>query len=259
MLKGEAYEGGDWNVANAHYVPSATKITIGGKEYTTGDMFETALRSYLLIRGYNGLDAVNYGKGKIAALEGGAVAMSATEVPETHGYYFGENPFNETPGNGGHLVLGTADVNEHCKVKTDILDNWAMRSLNFQKGQPITNLCGYSGGQLDGYYGGEHFLTVSKEEFARLQRIARIECVRQELLFGQLSRAFYESYLLCRADSTDSAAHRLMAQALYAAAKYRNRGITDVTGNYKTVEGEVQQAYHMLRRMDSRHPSGACL
>ena len=153
MLKGEAYEGGDWNVANAHYVPSATKITIGGKEYTTGDMFETALRSYLLIRGYNGLDAVNYGKGKIAALEGGAVAMSATEVPETHGYYFGENPFNETPGNGGHLVLGTADVNEHCKVKTDILDNWAMRSLNFQKGQPITNLCGYSGGQLDGYYG----------------------------------------------------------------------------------------------------------
>lgn len=109
--------------------------------------------------------------------------------------------------------------------------------------------------QLDGYYGGEHFLTVSKEEFARLQRIARIECVRQELLFGQLSRAFYESYLLCRADSTDSAAHRLMAQALYAAAKYRNRGITDVTGNYKTVEGEVQQAYHMLRRMDSRQLS----
>ena len=140
-------------VANAHYVPENTTITVGGKTYNTADMFETALRSYLLIRGYNGLETEKYGKNSIPALEGGAVAMSTTQVPETHGYYWGSAPFNETKGNGGHLVMGTADENEHCKVKTDILDNWAMRSLNFQHGQAITNLCGYSGGQLDGYYG----------------------------------------------------------------------------------------------------------
>ncbi|MBQ9462647.1 MAG: BACON domain-containing protein [Bacteroidales bacterium] len=140
-------------VANAHYVPSTTTITVGGKTYTTADMFETALRSYLLVRGYNGLDTENYGKGKIAALDGGALSMSATEVPETHGYAWGSYPYNETSGNGGHLVMGTKDDNEHCKVKVDILDNWAMRSLNYSKGNPITNLCGYSGGQLDGYYG----------------------------------------------------------------------------------------------------------
>ena len=143
----------DETVANAHYVPSTTTITVGAKTYNTADMFETALRSYLLIRGYNGLETEKYGKNSIPALEGGAVSMSETEIPETHGYYWGSAPYNETKGNGGHLVMGTADENEHCKVKTDILDNWAMRSLNFQKGQSITNLCGYSGGQLDGYYG----------------------------------------------------------------------------------------------------------
>ena len=140
-------------VANAHYVPATTTITVGGKTYNTADMWETALRSYLLVRGYNGLETEKYGKNSIPALEGGALAMSTTPVPPTHGYYWGSAPFNETKGNGGHLVLGTESQNEHCKVKVDILDNWAMRSLNFQHGQSITNLCGYSGGQLDGYYG----------------------------------------------------------------------------------------------------------
>jgi hypothetical protein len=140
-------------VANAHYVPETTTITVGGKVYNTADMFETALRSYLLIRGYNGLETEKYGKNSIPALDGGAVAMSTTQVPDTHGYYWGSAPYNETKGNGGHLVMGTADENEHCKVKVDILDNWAMRSLNFQHGQAITNLCGYAGGQLAGYYG----------------------------------------------------------------------------------------------------------
>ena len=140
-------------VANAHYVPSTTTITVGGKTYNTADMFETALRSYLLIRGYNGLETEKYGKNSIPALDGGAVSMSETEVPETHGYTWGSAPFNETKGNGGHLVMGDDANGEHCKVKVDILDNWAMRSLNFQHGQTITNLCGYAGGQLPGYYG----------------------------------------------------------------------------------------------------------
>ncbi len=153
MLKGEDYDGGEFNVENAHYVPSTTTITVGNKSYNTADMWETALRCYLLVRGYDGLDTEHYGKNSIAPLEGGARAMSETDIPETHGYYFGSSPYNETPGNGGHLVMGSDGNGEHCKVKLDILDNWAMRSLNFQHGQTITNLCGYSGGQLDGYYG----------------------------------------------------------------------------------------------------------
>ncbi len=153
MLKGENYQGGDWNVEDVHYVPSTTTITVGEKVYNTADMFETALRSYLLIRGFNGLDTENYGAAKIDPLPDGAVAMSTTEVPATHGYEWGASPFNETPGNGGHFVMGTKTQNEPCKVKVNALDNWARRSLNYQHGKPITNLCGYSGGQLSGYYG----------------------------------------------------------------------------------------------------------
>ena len=153
MLKGESYEGGEWNVADAHYVPDATTITVGGKTYNTADMFETAIRSYLLVRGYDGLDTESKGAGSIGALAGGAQAMSTTPVPETHGYYWGASPYNETTGNGGHFVMGTKTDNEPCKIKLDALDNWAMRSLNFQHGKGITNLCGYAGGQLAGYYG----------------------------------------------------------------------------------------------------------
>ena len=137
---------------NAHYVPADTKITVGGKEYNTADMFETALRSYLLTRGYDGNELEKYGPNSIDKITA-PKSISETEVPETHGYEWGDSPFNETSGNGGHLVMGTAEKNEHCKVKVDILDNWAMRSLNYNHGKPVTNLCGYAAGQLDGYYG----------------------------------------------------------------------------------------------------------
>ncbi len=105
---------------------------------------------------------------------------------------------------------------------------------------------------LENYTGGERFVTTNKDEFANLQKLARYECVRQEIIYGQYARAFYESYLLCQRDSTDAVAHRLLAQALYSVAKFRINGITDKVGNYKSVEGEVQQCYYMLRRIDSK-------
>ena len=150
LLKGENYAGGEWNVPGAHYVPSTTTITVGGKTYNTADMLETALRSYLLIRGYDGLDRTHYGAGSIAVLAGGAVGMSATAVPETHGYYWGTTPYNEAPGNGGYFR--TTDGVSHV-VTIDVLDNWAMRSLNFQSGQAITNMCTYPRSPITGYTG----------------------------------------------------------------------------------------------------------
>ena len=140
LLTGENYSAGNNNVEDAHYVPSSTTITVGGKTYNTADMFETALRSFLLVRGYNGLDQTHYGAGSIAALADGAKSMSETLVPETHGYTWGENPYNETSGNGGyfHATSGTYHV-----TSVNILDNWAMRSLNYKSGKPITNMCTY--------------------------------------------------------------------------------------------------------------------
>ena len=140
-------------IPNAHLIPADTKITVGGKEYSTADMMETAMRSYMLIRGYNGLDTENYGAGKIAALEGGAEAMSTTEVPATHEYYWGEWPCNETSGNGGHLVKVVDGKDVPCQADVVILDNWAMRAMNFQHGHGISNMCTYPRDPITNYKG----------------------------------------------------------------------------------------------------------
>ena len=151
LLKGENYAGGSYNVTDAHYVPSTTTITVGEKTYNTADMLETALRSYLLVRGYNGLDVTHYGADSIAALDGGAVGMSET-VPDTHGFIWGDNPYNETFGNGGYFR--TSSGVSHI-VKTDVLDNWAQRALNypFTHSNKISNMCTYPGGGITTYTG----------------------------------------------------------------------------------------------------------
>ena len=138
---------------NAHYIPDETTITVGDKTYNTADMYETASRCYLLVRGYNGLDTENYGAGKIAALEGGAQAMSTTEIPATHDYTWGSAPYNELgsydiatgkgSGNNGHLIKIVDGQAVHSQVDVTILDNQVMRALNYSHGKDISNMCTY--------------------------------------------------------------------------------------------------------------------
>ena len=148
---GSEYE--EFNVQNAHYIPSTTKVTIKDKEYNTADIFELALRSYLLLRGYDGNYTQKNGVGNIPAISG-TVKMSETELPLTHGFKWGSSPYNETKNNNGHLVMGSDENGMHCKVKIDWLDNFAMRNVNFAFGNEnaISNLSGYVG-RLEGYYG----------------------------------------------------------------------------------------------------------
>jgi hypothetical protein len=153
LLQGENYSGGSNNVTNAHYIPSTTTIMVGENVYNTGDMYELALRCYLLVRGYDGLNTTKYGKNSIPALTGGAVGMSETIIPNTHDYYFGTWPYSETPGNGGYFYTLDGSTKLYHTVKVAALDNWAMRSLNFQSGHPTTNICSYSGTQLSGFGG----------------------------------------------------------------------------------------------------------
>ena len=139
-------------VEDAHYVPMSTTILLGNKVYNTADMLETALRCYLLLRGYNGLDTENYGAGSIAALADGAVSMSETEVPATHEYSFGANPYAE-PSNGGYLYKKDGDNKIYGKVDIAILDNFAMRALNYAKGKNISNMCTYPRDPITNYGG----------------------------------------------------------------------------------------------------------
>ena len=105
---------------------------------------------------------------------------------------------------------------------------------------------------LDGYYGGESYVVTTKEEFERVRDLARKECVRQELIHGEYSRAFYNAWLM-----KDEAS---MAQALYSVAMSKvHNGTNSVTGDYRKVEGESQQVYYAMRRMSNEQATLAAL
>ncbi len=155
MVTGEAKNSDStFDVKNAHYIPSATTITVGGTEYSTADVFELAMRSYLLLRGYDGNNTAKSGAGNIPALAGGSMS---TALPAVHSYVWGTNPYLETPSNSGHLLLGTKSSGKPCRVKINWLDNFAMRNVNFPmtRGKLISNTSSYVGrSDITGYYGG---------------------------------------------------------------------------------------------------------
>lgn len=151
----------EFDVEDAHYVPLETTITVGEKQFGTADIFEIAIRSYLLLRGYDG-NSTTAGNGTFEAI---TPATMSSDLPETHGYQWGPMPFNETgsytaPGNyisnGGELRMEVADNPDGVEmVKTDLLDNFAQRNANFpiNNGLLISNMSGYSDSQVPGYHG----------------------------------------------------------------------------------------------------------
>ncbi len=111
---------------------------------------------------------------------------------------------------------------------------------------------------LDGYYGGERFVVTTPEEFYRLRQIARMECIRQEIIHGQYARAFYNTWLL-QSDTTLSkndhaSLDLMMAQELYGLAMFKNNDMKNTAvGDYKEVEGESQQVHYAMSTMPEEH------
>ena len=154
-----------YDVKGAHYIPSTTTITVGGKTYNTADILETAERCYLILRGYDG----NYtGAAGATAFKGHELAggtMSGTAIPATHNYVWNSSPYNEAGstsagnvviGNGGYFKMGSPNTCDGTDlVRLDVLDNFAFRHTNYpiKNSGAIANMCGYAGGQLSGYYG----------------------------------------------------------------------------------------------------------
>ena len=103
---------------------------------------------------------------------------------------------------------------------------------------------------LCNYKGGEKFVTITREEFAEVQRLARFECIRQNLIFADYVRAFYDANLLCRHYPDDPFLAEAKAQALYALSKYRAYTNTNIAvGDYREYEGEIQQAYYLFSHL----------
>lgn len=160
-------------------------------------------------------------------------------------------PYGNIPFDRSFLDAPLARVSNDCWLENvdpikshEDYDDTLMTHPNIQKRRAACNNI------MTGLTGGAKFLVTTQEEFAHLQLLARRDCVHQELIHAQPSRALYDAYLLLSNDSTDAFAARSMAQALYQVALYRTNETDVVVGDFKKVEGESQQVYHMLRVID---------
>ncbi len=160
VTEGWSYDGVA-NIENGHYIPFDTKLTVAGVDYSTSEVFDIAIRSYLLLRGYDATDETAVGAGSFKKLEK-AYTMDDNFLP-ARAITWGSAPCNETgttsetgavSGNGGELKMGTPPNGEN-KVKVDLLDNFAERNANFptvKNSNAIGNMAGYTN-RLEGYYG----------------------------------------------------------------------------------------------------------
>lgn len=106
---------------------------------------------------------------------------------------------------------------------------------------------------LGGRKGGQQFVTTTSQEFNTLRDLARLECIRQDLIYANYTRALYNSLVMLRYMPDNDYLAKAKAEALYGVSKFRNMtDNNDVVGDYKTKEGEIQQAYHFLRKVKTK-------
>ena len=104
---------------------------------------------------------------------------------------------------------------------------------------------------LAGQSGGNPYVTMSKAEFEEVRALARFECVRQDIIYADYVRGFYDCFLLKRLYPDNAYIERAMCQSLYGLSKYKTYTNTSgVVGDYKDFEGEVQQCYYFFRRIN---------
>lgn len=98
--------------------------------------------------------------------------------------------------------------------------------------------------------GGNRFVTTSQAEFEQIRALARFECVRQDIIYAEYVRGFYDCYLLQKLYPDNHYVERALCQALYGLSKYKTyTNTSSVVGDYKDFEGEVQQCYYFFRRI----------
>ncbi|MBP5327020.1 MAG: M48 family metallopeptidase [Bacteroidales bacterium] len=100
--------------------------------------------------------------------------------------------------------------------------------------------------------GGKSYVVTTQQSFEEIRTLARFENVRQSLISSDYVRAFYDCYLLKKRYPDNPFVERSMCQALYGLSKYKTYTQTSqVVGDYKNFEGEVQQCYYMFRCLRS--------
>lgn len=101
-------------------------------------------------------------------------------------------------------------------------------------------------------WGSSAFATTSSYEFDYIRQLARLECIRQELIYADFVQAFYDSYAFLKEHPDNVFCQESMAHALYAMAKYKTtNNSSQIVGDYNDYSGEIQQCYHLFRKLSN--------
>jgi len=90
---------------------------------------------------------------------------------------------------------------------------------------------------------------VSAERFVRVRSLARNELPLLYLHADRHAEAIYSASLLLHAHPNDFGLKKCIAKALYLHAKFRNDDDYRFDGDYKDIEGQSQQLFHLFEKM----------
>jgi len=110
--------------------------------------------------------------------------------------------------------------------------------------------------QMASLQGGRRYVVTSEREFARLRTMARMECIRQDIITAEYASAYYNSDVMLKHQPDNAYLHLARAQAIYGASKFRTYAAASSTSDYRNKEGEIQQVYHFMRRC---RPAELCM
>ena len=104
---------------------------------------------------------------------------------------------------------------------------------------------------LSAYKGGSPYVVTTKEEFEKLRDLARLECIRQNLIYAEYVRALYDIMVMQQYMPENEYLVKAKAEAYYGMSKFKTYTKTNVlvVGNYRRMEGEAQQAYYFFQKI----------
>lgn len=130
-------------LTDINYIPFDATITVQGKTYNVSQCLEIAMRSYMLLMGYDGNSTTSKGAGAFAAV---TPAKMSDTMPGNHNYSM-NYWYLDDKNNGGPLrYKGQANV-----LYSDMLENYSERNVNY--GKTWANMAGYPRAPFNDYSG----------------------------------------------------------------------------------------------------------
>ncbi|MFC2111419.1 M48 family metallopeptidase, partial [Bacteroidota bacterium] len=94
---------------------------------------------------------------------------------------------------------------------------------------------------------------LPKQDFENIRLQARFEVIRQLLISRDYGEVIYNSYVLLKKHPDNKFLKKAIASSLYGLTKYKSYGgYSKVCKSYKNIEGESQQVFHLLKKIDKK-------